>query len=329
LEFLRLARVRPGTAFATVTADPGSAGEWYAGYREDFVRDFASLRQVALTVLVVCGTCLTSVNGFAQTPTAPAASSDPTAAPQAERSDPDIRVDPLQPDFTLAALPTTLRMPLHKFAFRVTHRFTRPLGEGDFGDLLSDAFGIDGGAQVGLELRLGLFPGTQIGVNRTSDRTIEIFGQHNFLKERDGKPIGLDVRATLEGENNLRDHHQSALGILVSRNIQKFVALYAEPMVVINSSSFSFGDSSTGMIGLGARVRVRPSLYLTGEITPRFAGYDPGVSQVSFGVEGRAGGHLFQINFSNGFATTLGQISRGAADYDHWFLGFNISRKFF
>jgi hypothetical protein len=74
---------------------------------------------------------------------------------------------------------------------------------------------------------------------------------------------------------------------------------------------------------------VRPSLYLTGEITPRFAGYDPGVSQVSFGIEGRAGGHLFQINFSNGFATTLGQISRGAADYDNWYFGFNISRKFF
>lgn len=281
---------------------------------------------MSLPLLAVSAACLISANAFAQ---GTATASDPTAAPQAVRSDPDIPVDPLQPDFNLSALPTTLRMPLHKFAFRVTHRFTRPLGDGDFGDLLSDAFGIDGGAQIGLELRFGLLPGTQIGVHRTSDRTIEIFGQHNFLKERDGKVIGLDVLATLEGEQNLQDHPQSALGVLVSRNIQKYVALYAEPMVVINSSSFSSGDSSTGMIGLGARVRLRPSLYMTGEITPRFAGYDPGVSQVSFGLEGRAGGHLFQINFSNGFGTTLGQISRGAADYDNWYFGFNISRKFF
>ena len=52
-------------------------------------------------------------------------------------------------------------------------------------------------------------------------------------------------------------------------------------------------------------------------------------SQMSFGVEGRAGGHLFQINFSNGFGTTLGQISRGAFSYDNWYIGFNIARKFF
>jgi Membrane bound beta barrel domain (DUF5777) len=326
LEFLPLARRWPGTAFATLTADPGPCWGVVCRFREGLLRDFATVRRLALTLIIASAASLCCVNAFAQgTPAPPAA----PAPAQAERSDPDIPVDPLQPDFTLAALPTTLRMPLHKFAFRVTHRFTRPLGEGDFGDLLSDAFGIDGGAQIGLELRFGLFPGTQIGVHRTSDRTIQIFGQHNFLKERDGKPIGLDVLATLEGEQNLTDHPQSALGVLVSRNIQKFVALYAEPMVVINSSSFSFGDSSTGMIGLGARLRVRPSLYLTGEITPRFAGYDPGVSQVSFGIEGRAGGHLFQINFSNGFATTLGQISRGAADYDNWFFGFNISRKFF
>ena len=36
--------------------------------------------------------------------------------------------------FNLAALPTTLRMPAGKWAFRVTHRFTRNLGDGDFGD---------------------------------------------------------------------------------------------------------------------------------------------------------------------------------------------------
>src|SRR5688500_8943732 len=85
------------------------------------------------------------------------------AAPAAESSDPDRRLDPLQPDFNLAALPTTLRMPKHKTAFRVTHRFTRSLGSGDLSDLFSDFFGFDSGAQIGLEFRFGLVPGTQIG----------------------------------------------------------------------------------------------------------------------------------------------------------------------
>src|SRR5215212_6616943 len=140
-----------------------------------------------------------------------AAAQAPASAPN--ESDPDARVDALQPDFNLAALPTTLRMPLHKLAFRVTHRFTRPLGEGDFGDLASDLFGFDSGAQIGLELRYGLARGTQLGVHRTSDRTIQIFGQHNFWNERSGDRAGLDLIATVEGRNNLKQQYESAVGL--------------------------------------------------------------------------------------------------------------------
>lgn len=262
---------------------------------------------------------------------APVMASAQAPTPPPEQSDPDARVDALQPEFTLAALPTTLRMPVHKLAFRVTHRFTRPLGDGDFGDLASDFFGFDSGAQVGLELRYGLAPGTQIGVNRTSDRTTQIFGQHNFMNERDGNAVGLDAIATLEGGNNLHGHYQSALGVVVSRNAGRLAALYAEPMWVANANpaANAGSDNHALMVGLGTRVRVRPATYLVAEITPRLAGFDPGVSQVSVGLEARAGGHSFQLNVSNGFGTTLGQIAVGAANYDRWYIGFNIARKFF
>ena len=88
-------------------------------------------------------------------------------------------------------------------------------------------------------------------------------------------------------------------------------------------------DNNTTMIGLGARVRIRPTTYLVGEVTPRLTGYKPGVDQGSFGIEGRAGGHTFQINFSNGFGTTLGQLAGGGVGSNSWFIGINISRKFF
>jgi hypothetical protein len=251
-------------------------------------------------------------------------------APPPATSDPDRRLDPLQPDFNLAALPTTLRVPARRSAFRVTHRFTRPLGRGDLGDLLSDFFGFDSGAQIGLEFRYGLMTGTQLGVHRTSDRTIQIFGQHNLLQQTaDGPPIGLDVIATLEGTNNLRAQKSSALGLVASRKIGRIAAIYAEPILVVNSSPFDVGDNNTLMIGLGGRVRVRPSLYIVGEVTPRVAGYRPGVEQGSFGIEMRSGGHAFQINFSNGFGTTLGQLARGGVASDAWYIGFNIARKFF
>ena len=278
-------------------------------------------------VLLLAGVCaLAPLTARAQTPAPP----DP--AGQAEQSDPDARVDALQPDFNLAALPTTLRMPLHKSAFRVTHRFTRALGDGDFGDLASDFFGFDSAAQIGLELRFGLARGTQIGVHRTSDRTTQLFGQHNFLNERDGKPVGLDALVTLEGSNNLKTRYRSALGAIVSRNAGRRAALYAEPIWVANTNPLNTagsGSNSTLMMGLGTRVRVRPAMYLVAEITPRLAGFDPGVSQTSFGLEGRAGGHLFQINVSNGFGTTLGQLAGGATSNDRWHIGFNIARKFF
>jgi hypothetical protein len=254
----------------------------------------------------------------------------PPLAPDAA-TDPDVRVDPLQPDFNLAALPTTLRLPLHKLSFRVTHRFNRPLGQGDLGDLVSDFFGFDSGAQIGLELRYGLARGTQIGVHRTSDRTIQVFGQHNFLSERKGKPLGLDAMTTLEGENNLHGWYRTALGIVASRNVSRFAALYAEPFYVVNSNPAANqgSNNNTMMLGLGGRLRIRPSTYLVGEITPRLTGFEPGVNQMSFGLEGRAGGHLFQLNISNGFGTTLGQIANGAFTNDDWFIGFNIARKFF
>src|SRR5215203_5036623 len=134
----------------------------------------------------VAGVCL--VLALAGDPaSALAQATTPPAPPQS--SDPDSRLDPLEPDFNLAALPTTLRMPKYKSAFRVTHRFTRSLGRGDFSDLLSDFFGFDSGAQIGLEVRFGLRPGTQVGVNRTSERSIEIFGRQNLVKESaDGRP---------------------------------------------------------------------------------------------------------------------------------------------
>lgn len=274
-------------------------------------------------LLLVCLLALLAVPARAQQ-TAPAPSQ-----PEPERSDPDVRVDPLQPDFTLAALPTSLRMPAGKWAFRVTHRFTRDLGQGDFGDALSNLFGLDGGSQVGLEVRYGLRPGTQVGIHRTSDRAIQLFAQQSILSQRDGGVVGLDGFATLEGDDNLSEHHQAALGAVVSTRTGGRAVLYAEPVVVFNASPPDADEEHALMLGLGARVRVRPSLYLLAEYTPRLAGYTGSADQISFGVESRRGGHLFQITVSNGFGTTFGQLARGGIDYDQWYLGFNLSRKFF
>jgi hypothetical protein len=263
--------------------------------------------------------------------TAPANSATSSAS-TAQADDPDKDVDFAQPDFTLVGLPTTLRLPKFGSAFRVTHRFARPLGDGDFGSLLEDFFGLDAGAQIGLEYRFGIFRGAQVGIHRTSDRTIQFFGQYDIRNERGGFPLGLAAIATAEGTNNFRDSYSPALGLIVSKALGRHGAVYAEPIWVNNTNALPSDladDNSTFMIGVGARIRVRPTVYGVVEWSPRVAGYEPGDDQVSFGVEKRAGGHTFQLNFSNGFGTTLGQIARGGSTGNDWYLGFNISRKFY
>jgi hypothetical protein len=107
---------------------------------------------------------------------------------------------------------------------------------------------------------------------------------------------------------------------------------YVEPIWVNNTNPLPkelVDDNDTFMVGVGARVRIRPTVYLAGEFNGRASGYKPGVHHGSFAIEKRVGAHLFQLNFSNSFGTTMGQLARGGDDNDDWFMGFNISRKFF
>ncbi len=287
---------------------------------------------VLLTVLAF-GVPAWAANGA--DPAKPAAVQAAAAAGQgqvAPEEDRDLDIDPLQPDFTLVNLPTTLRMPRFKSAFRVTHRFTRPLGQGDFDDLLQDFFGIDSGAAIGLEYRFGIMRGTYVGVRRTNDRTIEFLTEYNLLTQLDSKPVGLSAFASIDGTNNFRDSYSPGLGVVVSRTLGRAGTVYANPMWVNNSNplpSELTDDNNTFMLGLGARLRIRPSVYVVGEIIPRVAGFDPGVNQASFGVEKLLGGHVFQLNFSNGLGTLTSQLARGGSRNDDWFLGFSISRKFY
>jgi uncharacterized beta barrel domain-containing protein DUF5777 len=236
-----------------------------------------------------------------------------------------------EPDFTLVGLPTSLRLPTFGSAFRVTHRFTRPLN-GDFGDVLADFFGIDSGAQIGLEYRFGIVKNGQVGIHRNNNRTIEFFGQYSLLRQGAGTPVDISALATIDGTNNFKDSYSPALGAIISRTVGDVAALYVEPIWVNNTNTLPkdvVDNNDTFMIGLGARIRVRPTVYLVGEFAPRAAGYKPGVNHGSIAIEKRAGGHSFQLNFSNAFGTTMAQIARGGGAQNDWYLGFNISRKFF
>jgi Membrane bound beta barrel domain (DUF5777) len=255
------------------------------------------------------------------------------AAPFAAAQDDDPAVLNLaEPDFTLVGLETSLRVPFMKSAFRVTHRFTRPLKCDDCGDnLLEDFFGIDNGALVGLEYRFGIVPNGQVGIHRTGQKTIEFFGQYSLVRQTQ-MPLDISALVTIEGTNNFKDSYSPAVGAVISRRAGDVAAFYLEPIWVNNTNELpsQLADhNDTFIIGVGARIRILSTVTIAGEVAPRVSGYKPGVNHGSVAIEKRVGGHLFQLNFSNSIGTTMGQIARGGGDSEDWYMGFNISRKFF
>ena len=248
----------------------------------------------------------------------------------AQDDDPDRDPNDSQPDFYVATLNTNLRLPQGKWNFRLTHRFTTPLGQGDFGDLAGRLFGLDGGALVGLDLKYGLLPGFDIGVYRTSfDRTIQFQGRYNLLRDA-SRPFGVSLVANVDGTDNFTDEYSPGAALVVSRELGDRGAIYVQPSYVGNSNLINdVDDDYTMMMGIGARLRLGRNSYVFAEGSPRVSGFDSGVTMVSFGFEQRYGGHVFQLNVSNGAGTTLAQVARGGAGSDNWFLGFNLARKFF
>lgn len=253
----------------------------------------------------------------------------PTSAAAQASDDDDAVLDPVEPDFRLVDLPTTARLPRGKGNFGLTHRFAGNLRRGSFSDNASHLFGIDDGATVGFEYRFGIARHLEAAAYRMSfNQTIQLYAKYDAVHEGNSAPVSVSALLSDEGVNNYQDNHAPALGLSVSRKLGSVAAVYFVPMWVHNSAAGTGSTLNTTYTGIGSRVRIRPTVYLTAEVSPRLSGYKPGSNQFGFAIEKRAGGHMFQLNFTNTFGTTFAQIARGGAPQS-LSLGFNLSRKFY
>jgi hypothetical protein len=290
-----------------------------------------------IAAAVLC-TLVCSVSAAAQTPT-----QTPPADPTAPRA-------PAETEQTLINVPTTQPLKRHGTYFRLTHRFSRDLRRGTFGQLAEDLFSLDNGAVIGVEYRFAPFANVQIGAHRSMlFKAIQIAGRYDAWRQGDSAPASISLVASVEGDDNLSEHHQPALGAALSRTIGGAVVLYASPMFVWNTPAFGTGHEehehehedplavpatppehdNTLFVGLGGRFRLRPSVYIVAEIAPRLAGHDPDRASWGVGLEKHTRGHrhVFQINVTNSFGTTYGQLARGG-DRHNVYLGFNLARTF-
>jgi hypothetical protein len=246
-------------------------------------------------------------------------------------------------DLNLINLPTTLALKIHHSYFRLTHRFARDLRRGNFPDLASSLFSLDDGAVIGLEYRYAITGNVHAGANRSMlEKTIQTFVRWDALRQGAALPVSVSVMGSYEGLNNLRELYQPGVAVTVSRTFGDALALYATPTFVADTHAVDAisghahdpgtidehaNHSDTWFAGLGTRVRFVKTGYIVAEYSPRLAGYDPNSAVWGVAVEKRTGGHVLQLNLTNSFGTTLGQIARGGSPHDVY-LGFNITRKF-
>ena len=237
---------------------------------------------------------------------------------------------PLEPDFTLITLPTTLPLPRYKSNFRLTHRFNGNLRLGTFSSQAAGLFGLDDGATVGFEYRFAVAKHVEAAAYRsTFNRTTQFYGKYDAFHQNARNPIGFSAILSVEGTNNFREQRAPAVGASISRDVANVFAAYAVPMWVHNSAAATGDVRDTFMVGLGGSLRVRPTLFLVAEVTPRVSGYVGGDPEYGFGLSKRIGGHVFDLTFTNTTqGTTFAQIARGGFP-NSLYLGFNLARKFF
>jgi hypothetical protein len=264
----------------------------------------------------------------ASSPTAASSSGSSLSASQTAPED-AATLQLAEPEYRLINVPTTMLLPRNKMSFDLTHRFAGNLRGRSFGDNFGSLFGIDEGATIGIELRYGLLPGVQVAFYRTSfSRTIQLHGKWDAIRQSGPSPVSVSALLSIEATDNFQDDKSPAIGATVSRTISDVAALYAEPIYVHNVVPLIGETRDSFAMGIGGRLRIRPTVYVTAEITPRLAGYEVGEPEWGFSIEKRAGGHMFQLNFTNTFSTTYAQVSRGGFP-DSLYLGFNLARKFF
>jgi hypothetical protein len=276
------------------------------------------------------------------------ATTEATPPASVVQEDDDAVLKLAEPDFVVVNLPTTLRLPLFKSNFRLTHRFAGNLRNGTLGQQAGNLFGIDQGAIIGFEYRFGVARHVQAAFYRSSfDRTIQLHGKYDAVQQRRSTPVSISPVLSIEGADNFQEKYAPAAGVAISRQVGTRLAGYVTPMWVHNtaasleaithdhgggthtgSSGAAHVPRNTTYVGLGGRLRLGSSTYVAGEIAVRVQGYAPDQPGYGVSIEKRVGAHIFSLTFTNTFATTFAQLARGGAA-NSLFLGFNLGRKFF
>jgi len=274
-------------------------------------------------------------------------------------------------DYRLINVPTPKRVLRHSVNLYFTHRFSQtitPLDQSAENLLGLDSFAVSTlGVFYGISDRLYVSASRSPLCQRGLCRTIEVGLGYHWLDEKGRSPVALSTYASIEGDDNFTEHFTYNLQAMLARSVTKYVNLFFSPAVHINANgqrrfdprSNEFfppapiadtfrQDKHAASFGFGVNARIRPSISLLFEFTPR-VGFKLGrvrttfnsnsqivgfrtesEPEIGFGVQKDVGRHSFSLTFSNTQTTTTARYNSSnlVLPQSKFLIGFNLYRRF-
>jgi hypothetical protein len=221
-----------------------------------------------------------------------------------------------------------------RFLFRISHRFSEPIGSG-----YRSFYGLDSASIILLGFGYGLSDDLGISIGRTNaDQEMEA-GFHWRMLGQNG-PAGMPFSASLYAGAGLVTRSRSDRSLFSSGNISlnlqlslsyQFSDHFSLMLVPCYSTNTTHGDPSnrgTFSLGFGGRWMVLDDISLIAEYMPAISGNKAPANGWGFGLEKKIGGHVFQVFVLNSMGLVADQFVPGGDLKSDVRLGFNIFRTF-
>lgn len=244
-------------------------------------------------------------------------------------------------DVRLMTVPTGVTLPKGGLRAEFTHRF--PFQAAFSGVALGHSLlGLDNFAIPSFGFDYGLTNRIELSVYRSPSfvgRPIEMRAAFKLLAEKDGQPLNLTARFSVDGQNDFERNFTTNFELIAAKSLGAKAQLYLAPTVSIHNrpllgATFSLTAppleqpcsqalasgvpaaasvkpcADTFSIGIGLSVDVRPTVALFAEVDPTpVNGTDLGIHRppYSFGIQKKIWRHAFTLGFTTAPGTTVAQ----------------------
>lgn len=253
------------------------------------------------------------------------------------------------------SLPSGRAVDRHSLTIDFTHRF--PYTPAFTGPALGGSLsGLDNFSLSSLGFLYGVTDKLSVSVYRSPTfigRPLQFMAAYNLLNERNGAPLNITVRLSMQGLNNFSREYTENLEGVFSRSLGTRAQLYLVPTVsldnrmLVQPSGFftsqipNVPGYNTFSLGVGAAYDIRPTIALVAEVIPTLANGRPldiHRPAFSFGIQKKIWRHSFTLGFSTSPGTTVAQRAGTRASYlgepsadtpGGLTIGFDLSRQLF